>query len=201
LFISAEPTSKRAFSLRRVFPPAALFQDRSPTTKSPVSMARPSTGSYCGRVLAQSLELAVDGGVLDVRLARLRAQAVPVRQLDDRQRLEHRAERQRLVLVDLQVHDLRARQRLEPAPLDLLEHHLVDQLLGHVLEQVGLEALLDDVRRHLARAEAGQLQLLRVVLGAIRDLLVDDRCVDLEGERFSYRRFLGVLDFQGLLLG
>ena len=89
------------------------------------------------------------------------------------------------------------RERLEAAPVELVEDDLVDDGLGGLAQDLVLEALLDHVERHLARAEAGNLHAPGELPGAGVDRLLDLLRLDLEGERLPDRTFLDVVDFQG----
>ena len=153
-----------------------------------------------GGFLAETVQLLVHVLVADAWTLDGDAEALPVGQLDEGQDLEDGAERHGRALFDLQLLDLRRGERLEAAALELVEDDLVDESFGGLGEDLALEAVLDDRRRGLSGAEAGEAGLLCQVLGAAVDLGLDELLVDLESKGLPDRSLLDVVDFQGIPL-
>ena len=149
------------------------------------------------RLLAHPIDLLQHVLVSDLRPSRRDAQALPVGQLDERQGLEDGLEAHGLALFELHLFYPGRSERLQAPAVELVEDDLVDDRFRRLAEDLVLEALLDDLERHLAGTEAGQLHPAGQILGTRVDLLLDPLAFDLEGERLPDRRFLDVVDFQG----
>ena len=83
--------------------------------------------------------------------------------IERRQRIERRGEGERLPFLDVHVAHVGRVDRLEPLLAQRIVHRARDEVVRHVVEDLVLEALLDDARRRLARAEARHARLARIV--------------------------------------
>ena len=114
-----------------------------------------------GEALAQRLDLLLDVGVGDLDVLDLGLEAVVVGHLDLGADVDLGGELEGLVVLELRDLDLRLGQRLEGVLLErldvLLREHLVDRLVEH---RAAPDLTVDDGRRHLAAAEAGDVDLL-----------------------------------------
>ena len=78
-----------------------------------------------------------------------------VARLEGRHRVERRREGQRLAFLDRDVADVGRVDRLDAALAQRLVDRARDEIVRDVVEDLILEALLDDAGRRLARPEAG----------------------------------------------
>src|SRR5678815_2373261 len=145
------------------------------------------------RALAKPLQRLIDGFVGDSsRWTRCRQRA-EIARVERGHGLHRRRELQRLSRVPLDVLDVRRIDRLDAALLQRLFDRTRDQPVHHVVEDLVLEALLDDRGGDFPWSEPRNLRLLRIVLSDLVDLRVDDVAGDLDGERLL--RFADVGEF------
>ena len=78
--------------------------------------------------------------------------------IERRHRVEGGREGQRRSRLDHDVADVGRVDRLEVALAQALVERLRHQVVGHVVQDIVLEPLPDDARRHFARAEARDLR-------------------------------------------
>ncbi len=130
---------------------------------SPASTPRPSTGSNRAARSRSRWSAELDRFVGHrARRPRQRQRRVIAR-LERRQRVERRREGERLPLLDRHVADVRRVDRLDAALAQRVVDRARDEVVRDVVQDLVLEALLDDPRRRLARPEAGDPRLARVV--------------------------------------
>ena len=111
--------------------------------------------------LTQRLDLLVDVGVGDLDVLDLGLEAVVVGQLDLGLDVDLGGELEGLVVLELGHLDLGLRQRLEVVGLERLDVLLRDDLVDRLVEdRAAADLAVDDRRRDLAAAEAGDVDLL-----------------------------------------
>jgi hypothetical protein len=130
---------------------------------SPWSTPRPSTGSNRAAAIAQALQRAVHRLVVDRDRRALQRDRGQIAGLERRHGVEGRRERQRPPFLDRHVAHVRRVDRFHSAFAQRIVDRARNQVLGHVVEDLILEALLDDARRRLAGAEAGDPRLPGIV--------------------------------------
>ena len=119
------------------------------------STPRPSTGSYRA-ARSRSRCSAVSTASSSTRAAAaLQRDRREVAGVERRQRVERRREGERLTLFDVHVADVRRVDRLDAALAQRFVDGARDEVVRDVVQDLVLEALLDDARRRLARPEAG----------------------------------------------
>ena len=142
----------------------SLAATRSMVTKSPSAAAR-STGREGAEALTQRLDLLVDVGVGDLDVLDAGLEALVVGELEVGLHVDLGGELEGLVVLELRHLDLRLGQRLEVVLLErghvLLRDDGVDRL---VEDRAAADLAVDDRRRNLAAAEAGDVDLLRDLL-------------------------------------
>ena len=112
--------------------------------------------------LAQPLQRLVDRLVVDRGSTARRSEIVEKSPgSNGGTRVERRGERQRLAFLERHVPDVGRVDRLEAALAQRLVDRARNQIVRDVVEDLILEALLDDARRRLARPEPG-MRALRV---------------------------------------
>ena len=144
--------------------------------------ARPSTGSYRAARSRKRCRVSSTASSWSVASARRSCNDAYVPQLEGRDGVERRRELQRLPLFDDHVADVGRLDRLETALPQRVVDRARHQLVHDVVEDLVLEALLDDPRRHLARPEARDARGLAVVARHPIDLGIDRAAVDLHDE-------------------
>ena len=142
-----------------------------------------------GRTLTQSLQRVVQRVVRHGGRLAGEGDGGEVAQLERRQRIERRGERQRPPFLDDDLADVRRTDRFEPLlterGVDGTGHHLV----RHVVENLVLVALADNPGGHLARTEARDARLARVVARDALDLGIDQVARD-----FNRQALAGFVD-------
>ena len=153
-------------------------------TVSPSSTPRPSacSGLVARGALAQPLQRQLDGLVGDDVVGARERQGGVVAGFKWRHRVERRRKRERLVLFDVDVADVRRVDGFHAAFPQRVVHGPRNQVVREVVKNFALVALLDDTRRRLAGTEPRHLGALRVVAREAIELGIDDigRNFDLE---------------------
>src|SRR5262249_55539053 len=105
---------------------------------------------------------------------------------------------ERLPLFDVHVAYVRRVDRLEPPFAQRIVDGARDEVVRDVVQDLVLEALLDDARRRLAGTEAGHARLPRVVARDPADLGRDDGARDLGAHVLARGIHVDEFGFHGL---
>ena len=109
--------------------------------------------------IAQALQRAVHRRVVDRDRRALEGNCGEVAGVERRHRVERRGERQRLTFFNRDVADIRCVHRLHPLLAQRVVDGTRDEVVGDVMEDLILEALLDHTRGRLAGAESRNARL------------------------------------------
>src|SRR5205823_3940489 len=100
---------------------------------------------------------------------------------------ERRGEGERLAVLDVHVADIGRVDRLESFLAQRVVDGARDQVVRDVVQNLILEALLDDARRRLARTKSGHARFPGVVARDAVDLGADDLAGDLDAHVLARR--------------
>jgi len=103
--------------------------------------------------LPELLECLVDRADLEDRRRLAHRETGVFARVDGRQRFKVGDDRERLARFDHHVANVRRRHRLEPTFLQRLGHNLGNQVVGNVVQDLVVIALLHDLRRDFALSE------------------------------------------------